>query len=315
MKHCPLRLTSAEIAVSLLMFTGRIEGCALHYNAPIPPRSGARRLQMLHSQGTQQLNLAKRAYSKALDRVGCLKVHGPDSPHAPWWVFPPTIVGDRAHCPYGKAQLEDAERFGKAALASAVRAFNLLEDLPEADDAHLLIHEIGTFVSRHFGCKIHLRDGLWRWQCPVIVAHLRLGQSVGFTAPRTCSICRQNIMSDQCSHLPGQLYEVQVTDPSRCPCGSSNCGSHPTGATLKACPTSLVEEVDTIDEISWVPRPRDPLARITAISYTPEQMAILMRADIPNTIRTIECFHCRQACTGLWGCEVLGKLLDSQETR
>jgi hypothetical protein len=67
--------------------------------------------------------------------------------------------------------------------------------------------------------------------------------------------------------------------------------------------------VDAIEEISWVPRPRDPLARIEAISYTPEQMATLMHADIPSGIRIIECFHCRQACTGLWECEVLGKLL------
>lgn len=309
MKHRPLRLTSAEIAVSLLMFMGRIEGMALHFNTPIPPRSGPRRMQMLHSRGIEALNLAKLLYSRTRDRVGCLEVHGLDSPHAPWWVYPPTIVGDGARCPNGRMN-RDAESLGRDALASAVRTFNLLEDMPEADDAHRLIHEIGMYVSCHFGCKINLRDGLWRWECPVTIAHLRLGQSVGFTAPRICSICRQNIMSDQCSHLPSQIYEVQVVDASRCPCGTNDCRSHMEGDILTVYPKSLVQEADSLDDISWVPRPRDPLARIEAISYTPEHMAIIMRSEIPSSVRTIECFHCRQACTGLWDCEVLGELLN-----
>jgi hypothetical protein len=307
--HRPLRFTSAEIAASLLMFTGQIEGMALHFDTPIPPRSGPRRLQMLHSRGTEQLKLAKCLYSKTRDQVGCLEVHGLDSPHAPWWVYPPTIVGDGARCPNGRMN-RHAESLSRDALTSAVRAFNFLEDTPEADDAHRLIHEIGMYVSRHFGCKINLQDGLWSWQCPVTIAHLRLGQSVGFTASRICSICRQNIMSDQCSHLPGQIYEVQVVDASRCPCGTDNCHNHVVGDILKVNPRSLVKEADSLDEISWVPRPRDPLARIEAISYTPERMVIMMRTEIPSNVRTIECFHCRQACTGLWDCEVLGELLN-----
>jgi hypothetical protein len=82
------------------------------------------------------------------------------------------------------------------------------------------------------------------------------------------------------------------------------------GDILTVYPKSLVQEADSLDEISWVPRPRDPLARIEAISYTPEHMAIMMRTEISSSVRTIECFHCRQACTGLWDCEVLGELLN-----
>jgi hypothetical protein len=165
------------------------------------------------------------------------------------------------------------------------------------------------FVSRHVGCKIELQDGLWRWQCPVVISHLRLGQSVGFTAPRICSICRENVMSEQCPHMPNQTYSVTVEDPQHCPCGSTDCSIHQAGTTIEVYPTSLVEEVDNLSEISWVARPRDPLARIRSISYTPEQMGLLMRADIPNHMSTIECLHCRQACTGLWGFDTLGKLL------
>ena len=218
-------------------------------------------------------------------------------------------MGDGARCPNRRIN-RDAESLGRDALTSAVRAFNLLEDLPEADDAHRLIHEIGMFVSCHFACKINLRDGLWRWDCPVTIAHLRLGQSVSFTAPRICSICRQNIMSGQCPHLPNQVYEVQVVDASRCPCGTDDCHSHMAGDILNVYPTSLAQEADSLDEISWVPRPRDPLARIEAVSYTPEHMAMMMRTKMPSSVRAIECLYCRQACTGLWDCEVLGELLN-----
>ncbi len=309
MKDGQLHLTSAEIAISLLMFTGRIEGMALHFNTPIPPQSGPRRRQMLHSRGTEQLQLAKRLYSKTRDQTGCLKVHGLDSPHAPWWIYSQTIVGDGARCTNGTAN-KDAESSGREALKSAVRAFNLLEDMPEADDAHRLIHEIGMFVSRHFGCMINSQNGLWRWECPVIIAHLRLGQSVGFTAFRICSICRQDIMSDLCSHLPGQAYDVQVVDSSRCPCGTNDCHNHTEGDMLRVHPTSLVEEADSLDEISWVPRPRDPLARIEAISYNSDQLGLMMGTEMPGNVHTIECVHCRQGCTGLWESEVLGAMLN-----
>jgi hypothetical protein len=309
MTHPPLRLSSAEIAVSLLMFTGQIEGMAIHFDTPIPPPSGPRRTLILHSRGTEELHSARLLYSRARDRLGCLTEHRLDSPHAPWWVYPPTATGVEPRCPYERVRSADTEVLARDALASAVRAFNLLEDLPEADDAHQLIHETGMFVSRHFGCKIRLVNGLWRWECPVIIAHLRLGQSIGYTAARICSICRESIMSERCPHMPNHLYSVVVEDTSRCPCGSRGCTDHELGTVIEVEPISLTEEADSLDEISWVARPRDPLARIEAICYSSEQIAILMGAEIPSGVRMIECLHCRQACTGLWNFETFGKLL------
>jgi hypothetical protein len=308
MKRGDIRATSAEIAISLLMFTGQIEGMALHYDTSIPPPKGPRRTLILLNRGIEQLHTAKRLYSKACDQLGCPWHHHHDSPYAPWWIYKPTRPGRDTRCANGQGQHGNAESLAREALNSAVRAFNLLEDLPESEDAHRLIHEIGMFVSRHFGCKIELRDGLWRWSCPVIMAHLRFGQSAGFTAARICSICRENIMSDRCPHMPMHSYKVTVQDPSKCPCRSKNCG-HAPGTVIEVEPTSLVEEVDSFEEISWVARPRDPLARIQAVSYTPEQMAVFMGTEIPSDISTIECLHCRQACTGLWDFRTLGKLL------
>ena len=138
--------------------------------------------------------LSGRIYSKTRDRAGCLKVHGLDSPHAPWWVYPPTIVGDGARC-RNRRMNRDAESVGRDALTSAVRAFNLLEDMPEADDAHRLIHEIGMYVSRHFGCKINLRDGLWR-----------LGVSSYYRSPASWAVRRLH----RASHLLNMSTEYYV---------------------------------------------------------------------------------------------------------
>jgi hypothetical protein len=303
------RFTSAEIAISLLLFTGRIEGMALHYNVPLPPPTGPERSTFLHALGTKELLATKSHLSEARNHVGCNIKHHFDSAHAPWWVYPPTTMKSAAHCPNGRSQDATSEALARKALSSAVRSFNLLEDLPEADDAHRLIHESGMFVSRHFSCKIEFQDGLWHWRCPVIISHLRLGQSVGFTAPRVCSICHENIMSERCPHMPNQIYKVTVEDLEHCPCGSTNCTFHKIGDTIKVYPRSLIKEVDNLSEISWVARPRDPLARIITISYTSDQMSLLMHTEIPSTIRTIECLHCRQACTGLWEFDSLKRLL------
>lgn len=306
-----LHLTSSEIAISLLMFTGRIEGMLLHFG-PILPPAGSRRSLALQALGAKELRSAKSLYSKAQDRLGCPIKHHLDSPHAPWWFYPPITTSSAISCPYAGRRGGKAGQLAREALSSAVRAFNLLEDFPEADDAHRLIHEVGMFVSHHFGCEIVLRDGLWRWSCPVTLSHLRFGQSAGFTAKRICSICREGIMSERCPHMLNQIYKVTVEDAARCPCGSENCTEHQVGDVIEVFPTIIIDEGD-LEEASWVARPRDPLARIRSISYTAEQISSLMGgAEVPPDMHVIQCFHCRQVCTGLWDFETLGKLLKAR---
>lgn len=306
-----LHLTSSEIAISLLMFTGRIKGMVLHHG-PIPPPAGSNRTFILHAAGVEELRYTKRLYSEARDRLGCPIEHSLDSPHAPWWIYPPITTSSAIRCPYTNRQDREAERVARDALSGAVRAFNLLEDLPEADDAHRLIHELGMFVSRHFGCRIMLQDGFWDWRCPSTIAHLRFGQSAGFTAKRICSICRAGIMTDRCPHMPNQLYKVTVENADHCPCGSDSCTDHQAGTVIEVSPTAIITEAE-MEEVSWVSRPRDPLARIEAIAYTSDQISSLMGgAKIPRQVRELECFHCRQACTGLWDFETLGRLLEAR---
>lgn len=304
-----LHLTSSEIALSLLMFTGGIKGIVLHWGT-IFPASGTERSLALYSSGTTELLVAKKLYSNAQDRLKCPIQHRFDSPHAPWWVYLPVTTSSAGRCTAVGRSNPEAEQLARDALASAVRAFNLLEDFPEADDAHRMIHGIGMFVSRHFGCEIRLKDEVWHWSCPTIIAHLRFGKSAGFTAKRICSICGEGL--DQCPHMPGQTYKVAVGDIAYCPCGSQNCTRHQKGSIIEVSPHGIINEAN-LEEVSWVARPRDPLARIQAIEYTTEQISSLMGgARIPPDVQAVECFHCRQSCTGLWKFETLGVLLERQ---
>jgi hypothetical protein len=269
------------------------------------PAGGAARKSALKAVGRQELFAAKSCIAKARSEAGCLVQHKLQAPHAPWWMYPPTaaVVASCAMKPRrwaGESNARDALRF-------AANAINLLEDTQDEDDAHRLVHEIGAFVSWHYGCKIILEDGQWNWTCPVTLAHLRVGYSVGFTATRICSICREDI--SECPHLPNRLYQVRVDDRRSCPCGTFDCQKHEEGEVIETSPSAIIENAD-LQEISLVARPRDPLARILTIGFTSEKMSkIIGGKTIPETVTEMGCFHCRQACTGLWDGIEIGEFL------
>ena len=288
------KLTSAEIAVSVLLFTGRVEGRVLNYGV-LPPAAGPGRLALLREAGREELVQAKRLYSRSRDAEGCFSGHPLQSPRAPWWFYPPFTATWPTCRP--KSRAEQDESLGRAALNRAVNALNLLEDLDEEEDAHRLVHEIGAFVSWHFGCRINFSDGHWRWHCPATFSHLRMGYSVGFTAVRYCSICNEDM--SRCEHMPNRLYTVRVADVGQCPCGESPNCRHNEGDVLELRPHAVVKDAD-LHEVSLVARPRDPLARISAVSFDNQKMTTLAGREIPSGTIESECLHCRQSCTGMW---------------
>ena len=288
-------LTSAEVAIALLFGGTHVSGYVIHWGI-LPPGSGSGRRAMLHQRGIRELEAAKALFSRARTESGCRQAHALESPRAPWWRYAPVARAFSLQrlCDGGQRG-EDAAR---AALHHAVRALNLLEDLDEALDAHRVIHEIGAFISWHYKCRITLNDGRWAWQCPVILSHIRMGLSAGFTAQRICSICEGDI--SECPHLPNQQYRVAVTDADNCPCGNDGCEDHQAGETIEAYPSALIRRAD-LHETSLVARPRDPLARISKIEFSDEQLRAMLRvSEIPANVDSLECLHCRQACTGLW---------------
>ncbi|MDP9798751.1 hypothetical protein J2S43_007263 [Catenuloplanes nepalensis] len=270
-------------------------GTFLHYGW-IPPAAGPDRLAALEAAGHDELQAAKKVFNLALDRSGCQQRHLTESPKAPWWIYKGKNKPLPACAVQPRSQAGETE--ARLALSHAVNSFNILEDLPDASDSHRLVHEIGAFISWHYGCKIELKDGLWRWRCPATLSHLRIGLSAGFTATRVCSICDQDI--SVCDHLPDQRYRVAVDGGSDCACGTPSCKLHKPGDFADLYPAALIKEAD-LHEVSTVARPRDPLARISEISFAMDRMsAMLGKMPIPSSVSALSCHHCRQVCTGLW---------------
>lgn len=254
------------------------------------------RQQLLLTEGRDALLMAQRNFSDAIELVGCNVGHGFDFPAAPWWIYPGSSSFRSGRCVKSVNAKPDAEKVARQAVNHAVIAFNLLDDLELQCSAHILIHEIGMFISRHFGCTINQTADGWTLSCPVILSHFRMGMSPGFSATRHCSICGADF--SECPHRPGELYEVTVADTSRCPCGVSGCQSHSVGEQLVLAPSGVVR-TGKLQEISWVTRPRDPYARMNSITFSNAKMATITRSTVPDGA-VAECFHCRQACTGLW---------------
>jgi ferredoxin len=153
--------------------------------------------------------------------------------------------------------LQALEQRSWAALVTAVAAFNYLEDTALAAEAHMHAHTIGELVARVFGCRAELKDGRWLDVCPLSLMHLRAGNSVGFVARRDCSVCDRDL--SDCEHLAEAAYPMVAArrpDDECTVCGSGVCPSHVPGTVYNVVPHAVVREIDRLDEISIVARPR-----------------------------------------------------------
>lgn len=187
------------------------------------------------------------------------------------------------------------ESSARRSLGRAVDAFNFLEDTELAEPAHVHAHKVAALAGGIFGCGIKYRQGTYWDTCPVSLMHSRLGMSVGFTSTRVCSLCGEDL--DLCEHLLDVLYEVQVHRSSEgiCnACGRLGC-SHSDGEMALSYPRPVMGDAQ-IDEVSLVPRPRDPLARITEVEIDPQLLARSLGAEPSG--RSIRCFRCLRPCGG-----------------
>jgi hypothetical protein len=199
----------------------------------------------------------------------------------------------------------------RAALRSAVDALNYLEDTELAAAAHLLIHQAGELVGGLYGCSLEHDRGKRLRTCLVVTSHLRVGNSVGFTARRACSLCGGDMSDpDQCAHLPGRGYQVAVhrTETGECSlCKSRDC-DHEVGSRYEVTARPVVVDLE-LHEVSVVPRPRDPLCRCDAIEIPTERM----RRELgrrPRADEALVCYECIGACSGF----VLAEELFARQT-
>lgn len=194
------------------------------------------------------------------------------------------------------------EQCGRAALTAAVDAFNYLEDTELAAEAHMHAHAIGELVAGVFGCRAQREEGRWFDVCRLSLMHLRVGSSPGFVARRHCSVCDGD--PADCEHLPGVAYPVVAArdQAGNCSiCGAVEYPTHRVGSSHLDPAHAVIHEVDRLDEISAVPRPRDPLVRYDAVEIPAQQVASLPGRNDPNAV--LACKRCIRPCIGFMAAE------------
>ena len=162
--------------------------------------------------------------------------------------------------------------------------------------AHALAHKAGELVGGLFGCRlVHDGDG-WYKQCPLSFLHIRLGYSPGMICRYSCSLCQQD--PSECEHDTGELYPLtaaRIEDRcnvcrSRDECIHIPCEVYPARARRSIVEAELLE-------ISVVPRPRNPLARIERLGVDDEKM-LQFHGFLPHPESTLLCHDCMFPCTG-----------------
>lgn len=293
----------------------RVRGYAIRFGVLLPPSHGPARVPALTAAGLKSLAAARRGYGQVLREV--LVAAGSTVPRLvdlaqPRWPADADALEEsrrvgwqqtrRRLAAHSGPAIAALERCGRAALTAAAAAFNYLEDTELAGEAHMHAHATGELVAGVFGCRAQREDGRWFDVCPLSLMHLRVGSSPGFVARRHCSVCGGDLAD--CEHLPGVAYPVVAArdrDGNCNICGTVECATHPLGSNHLVEAHAIIREVDRLDEISAVPRPRDPLARYDAVEIPAEEVAALPGSNDPDAV--LECKRCMRPCTGFTAAE------------
>lgn len=155
-------------------------------------------------------------------------------------------------------------------------AMNYLEyqDAAGFEAAHARLDAAGRLAREEFsdGCQLAYHDGIYHQECPVALAHNRIGLSPAIKIKAMeCSICRSD--PDDCDHIRGREY------------GGQKC-------------LHVVTEGD-IMEISFVGRPAQPDARISSVSIQMNELQQNLGAEFQPGI-PITCDMCLSSCNGIY---------------
>ena len=195
-----------------------------------------------------------------------------------------------------------AEREARLAIDRVTRAFWWAEDTELEDRQHELMHTIGRWVRENVGCNLEFDEGRYARTCPIDIAHKRIGLSIGFTARRLCSICGDDL--SECPHRRGHSYWVRggTTAARRCPvcieddrretdpCTHRNDRLY--RVSVAACVTRMRGR-----EVSWVRRPANPEARLSAIPVRTETL-IERFGPAFEVGQPVRCDKCLGSCWG-----------------
>jgi hypothetical protein len=308
-----------------------VKGLVVRTGVPLPPAAGPARVKFVHREGVAAFRKSCRLYGQVLMDVGINQLG--DISKLPTWIGlrngPLSEADERNSITAVRLRWqqvrEDAEQKGirtrypqvaklladmpngadwesmadtaRRALRLAVDAYNFLEDDPLAEFAHIYAHQVAAFVCGMFGCTFTYEDDVYWDSCTLSLMHNRVGHSMGFTANRVCSICYSDI--EECPHLLDQKYPISAErdDDGRCTaCGASSC-PHTEGETVEVYPKAIFGDDMELHEISYVGRPRDPLARLTQVEVD-KDLVIDLLGHWPDG-NTVYCYRCLQRCSGI----------------
>jgi hypothetical protein len=169
---------------------------------------------------------------------------------------------------------DEGEREARAAIDNVVRGFWWAEDSDLEEAQHELMHKLGRWTRRTFGCELGFNGTAYEHRCPIRIAHKRIGQSIGFTAQRICSICGEDL--SECAHRKGRSYWIRGRPgPSgHYPvCLAESC-AHRADHLYRVSVVSIIREAQ-LREVSFVGRPTQPEARLLALPIDTKRLADL----------------------------------------
>lgn len=192
----------------------------------------------------------------------------------------------------------EAERRARVALRKAAEGYWHAEGLPECSEEHRYVHELGNWTRSTFGCVVDYGGSGYSSACPVLLADKRIGFSPGFLVRKSCSICDQDL--SECPHLRDRMYWVRggPTDFGACRVCWSDACSHDADTLYPAAVVEVIKRIDKVLEVSMVPVPSNPLARLESIPLDTaglrEHLGPAFRAGMP-----VSCDHCLEPYHGL----------------
>ena len=172
----------------------------------------------------------------------------------------------------GRLTAEDSSQLSQA-LVTLRSATNYLEGTARFEEAHEALDYAGRVqrVAFRGNCALHESNGTYSQQCPVALAHNRVGVSVGMIIEEShCSICGQD--PDLCFHITGRQY-----DGSRC--------------------YRIITKAKA-DHFAFVEHPDFPDARITAVPVSIDELTKKLGV-LPPPGTPIYCDRCLSPCSGV----------------
>lgn len=193
---------------------------------------------------------------------------------------------------------DDAEASAREALQWYARALDWAEDSPQEDYAHQKLDMAGRLVRHAFGCTIRWDGSAYQEECPVSIAHVRVGLSVGGPARRICSLCGEDL--SECPHQRGTAYWVSggIDALGWCRvCMRRNECEHTPDQRYRAAVGAIVVDM-SIEEVSLVDKPAMPEARFTKKTMDTSELRALLGPEFSPGV-PLSCDRCLKECDGL----------------